>query len=69
MNRAVSVESDDDDIISLDPPPAKVAKHNGNTSQTLATAINRPGLVISKPFVEEGVDPLSLDNVSDRRKP
>ena len=62
MSRATSAESDDDDIISLDPPPAKVIKPNGNISENVAN--HRPGLQITKSSVDEGVDPLILDDVS-----
>ena len=54
---------DDDDIISLDPPPPKVSKPNGGFSDAIAS-LNRTGVQISTPAQEEGVDPLSLDDVS-----
>ena len=61
----VKVESvnldDDDDIISIDASPVKVMR----PSEPLSN-LNRPGLQISrgKSNSDEGVDPLSLDNVS-----
>ena len=52
---------DDDDIISIDASPVKVMR----PSEPLSN-LNRPGLQISrgKSNSDEGVDPLSLDNVS-----
>ena len=61
----VKVESvnldDDDDIISIDSSPVKIMR----PSEPLSN-LNRPGLQISrgKSNSDEGVDPLSLDNVS-----
>ena len=57
--------SDDDDIISLDPPPPKVSKPNGTFSDAVAS-LQRTGVQISTGGAqEEGVDPLSLDDVSN----
>ena len=52
----------DDDIISLDDPPPPRVNNGHNT----ITNFNRPGLQISRGSSnqEEGVDPLSLDDVS-----
>ena len=62
---SVSAGSDDDDIISLDPPPPKVSKPNGTFSDAVAS-LQRTGVQISTGGAqEEGVDPLSLDDVSN----
>ena len=52
---------DDDDIISIDASPVKMMRPSDPLS-----SLNRPGLQISrgKSNSDEGVDPLSLDNVS-----
>ena len=61
----VKVESvnldDDDDIISIDPPNVKTMRPKDPLSN-----LNRPGLQINRGNTnsDEGVDPLSLDNVS-----
>ena len=54
---------DDDDIISLDPPPPKVSKVNGTFNDAIAS-LQRTGVQVGTPAQEEGVDPLSLDEVS-----
>ena len=61
----VKVESvnldDDDDIISIDPPNVNTMRPKDPLSN-----LNRPGLQINRGNTnsDEGVDPLSLDNVS-----
>ena len=67
---SISQDSDDDDdIISLDPPPPKVSKPNGTLSDAVAN-LQRTGVQMSSGgSQEEGVDPLSLDDVSNQDQP
>ena len=64
----------DDDIISIDPPPAKISKPGHNNVSDALTNLNKTGIQISRGVTvsssvsvaspDEGVDPLSLDDVS-----
>ena len=63
LGGGLSVKSENDDLISLDEPPAKIVRPNngsGNVTDALAT-LNRTGIQISRQ--DEGVDPLSGDQV------
>ena len=69
MMRNSASPGSDDDIISLDPPPPKVSKPNGTVSDAVAN-LQRTGVQMSSGgSQEDGVDPLSLDDVSNQNQP
>jgi len=68
LGGGLSVKSENDDLISLDEPPAKIVRPNngsGNVTDALAT-LNRTGIQISRQ--DEGVDPLSGDQGPNRSR-